>query len=272
VGEEFCPSVAEDEKALTTDLFRKLLESDGFQVLSATETGDPEGRAWTEFGNLDRTGHAEGLGLARRIPELIATLVSRIESLLAAGWREVRVVTDHGWLLLPGGLPKTDLPKYLTATRWRRCAVVKSTATVDLPCFSWFWSDDVRIACPPGIDCFMAGEEYNHGGLSLQECVVPTLTIRPGNQAVVSAKIEQVKWKGLRCHVKVGGQFGGCKVDLRAKAADPSTSLASAKPVGDDGAVAIVVVDDQREGDATNLVLLDAGGNVIDKRPVTVGG
>ena len=102
----------------------------------------------------------------------------RVESLLAAGWREVRVVTDHGWLLMPGGLPKTELPKYLTATRWRRCAVVKESATVDLPCFSWFWAEKVRIACPPGIDCFMAGEEYNHGGLSLQECVVPQLSVR----------------------------------------------------------------------------------------------
>ena len=70
---------------------------------------------------MDKTGHAEGIGLARRIPELIGDqLVQRIESLLAAGWQEVRVVTDHGWLLLPGGLPKSDLPKYLTATRWRR--------------------------------------------------------------------------------------------------------------------------------------------------------
>jgi hypothetical protein len=271
-GEEFRPSVADDGKDLTVDRFRKLLDDAGFQVLSAAEAGDPEGRAWTEFGNLDRTGHAEGSGLARRIPELIATLVSRIESLLGAGWREVRVVTDHGWLLLPGGLPRSDLPKYLTETRWRRCAVVKPTAAVDLTCFSWFWSDDVRVACPTGIDCFLAGEEYNHGGLSLQECVVPTLTIRPGNQGLVSAKIQQVKWAGLRCRVKVGGQFAGCKVDLRDKAADPSTSLASAKPVADDGSVALVVVDDRREGNATNLVLLDGGGNVIDKMPVTVGG
>ena len=45
--------------------------------------------------------------------------------LLEAGWKEVRVVTDHGWLLMPKGLPKSELPKYLTATRWRRCAVVK---------------------------------------------------------------------------------------------------------------------------------------------------
>ena len=41
-------------------------------------------------------------------------LVERVESLCAAGWREVRVVTDHGWLWLPGGPPKVDLAKYLT--------------------------------------------------------------------------------------------------------------------------------------------------------------
>ena len=156
-----------------------------------------------------RPATKKACGLAHRIAELIASLVYRVESLLAAGWREVRIVTDHGWLLLPGGLPKTDLPKYLTATRWRRCAVVKESADVDLPCFPWFWADKVRIACPPGIGLFMAGEEYSHGGLSLQECVVPQLTVLAGAQPAVSAKIESVKWTGLRCRVKVAGQFDG---------------------------------------------------------------
>ena len=156
-GEEFRPCVALDGKDLTPDRFRKLLAEDGVQYLAGHDTGDPSGKAWTEFGNLDSTGHAEGSGLARRIPELLASLVQRVESLLEAGWKEVRVVTDHGWLLMPKGLPKSELPKFLTATRWRRCAVVKPSATVELPCFSWFWADDVRIACPPGIDCFMIG-------------------------------------------------------------------------------------------------------------------
>src|SRR5262249_19772899 len=148
----------------------------------------------------------------------------------------------------PGGLPKTDLPKYLTATRWRRCAVVKPAASVELPCFSWFWSEDVRIACPPGIDCFLAGEEYNHGGLSLQECVVPERAIQAGSQTVFSGKFDHVRWAGLRCGVKVPRQFEGCRVDLRDKAADPSTSLAQPRPVGKDGMAALVVEDDRREG------------------------
>ncbi len=271
-GEEFRPSTALDSKPLTTDRFRGLLEDEGFQFLTSAETGDSSGRAWTEFGKLDKTGHTEGSGLARFIPELIQSLVIRIESLLAAGWKEVRVVTDHGWLLLPGALPKSELPQYLTKTRWGRCAVVNPSANVALTCFPWFWSDDVRVACAPGISCFKAGEEYNHGGLSLQECVVPTLTVRSGLTAAVSAKIQVVKWSGLRCRVKVTGQIEGCSVGLRDKAADPTTSLVAPRPLGEDGNAALVVTDDGREGTAATLVLLDAGGNVIDRLLVTVGG
>lgn len=271
-GEEFRPCLASDGKDLTTERFRKLLEQAGFQVLAANETGDPRGRAWAEFGNIDATGHAEGIGLAHRIPGLLWHLVLRVGSLLEAGWPEVRIVTDHGWLLLPKGLPKSDLPKYLTESRWRRCAVVKGSATVELPCFDWFWSDGVRIASPPGIACFLAGEDYNHGGLSLQECVVPQITIRGGTPATVSAKIEAVKWAGLRCRIKVVGDFGGGSVDLREKAGDPATSIVGPKPVGQDGSVSLVVEKDAFEGRAMNLVLLDVGGLVVEKRPVTVGG
>jgi hypothetical protein len=48
--------------------------------------------------------------------------------LLDTGWQEVVVVTDHGWLLMPGGLPKVDMPKFLTSTRWGRCAALQTSA------------------------------------------------------------------------------------------------------------------------------------------------
>ena len=284
-GDEFRPCVAVDGKDLTPERFRKLLADDEVQYLTVHDVGDPSGKGWTEFGNLDTTGHHEGSGMARRIPELLTTLVQRVESLLESGWKEVRVVTDHGWLLMPKGLPKSELPKYLTATRWRRCAVVKPNATVELPTFSWFWADDVRVASPPGIDCFMLGEEYNHGGLSLQECVVPQIVIRPGGTATVSAKIESFKWAGLRCRIKVTGDFAGCTVDLRDKPADPVSSvlhpegvaegesgtLLVPKAVSKEGSVSLVVTNASRAGTATMLVLLDQTGNILDKSPVTVG-
>ena len=108
----------------------------------------------------------------------------------------------------------------------------------------------------------------------MQECVVPQIVIRPGGTATVSAKIESFKWAGLRCRIKVTGDYDGCMVDLRDKAADPVSSLSDAvKPVGKDGTVSLVVKAkcDTREGTATTLVLLDHAGNILDKSPVTVG-
>jgi hypothetical protein len=271
-GEDFRPSVAQDQKDLTVDRFRKLLDEIGFQILGGGETGKPDGRGWTEPGNLDQSGHAEGINLARRVGEHLNGFVERISDLLEAGWQEVRVVTDHGWLLVPGGLPKAELPKYLTATRWGRCAVVKPSAAVDYPSYAWFWSEDVRVASPYGIDCFVAGKEYSHGGISVQECVVPQLFVRQSQKAGLSAKIDQVRWSGLRCRVTIGGDCAGCLVDLRDKAADPGSSLTGAKPVGSDGNVALVVPDDSREGSSSTLVLIDSSGAVVEKMPLVVGG
>jgi hypothetical protein len=271
-GEDFNPGVAVDGKDLNTDRFRKLLEAEGYQILFGNQTGDPAGIAWTEHSIFDQTGHNEGAGLARRIVEILEGLAVRVEALIAAGWQEVRIVTDHGWLLLPGGLPKAELPKHLTATRWGRSAVVKVTSQVDFPCFNWHWASNVRIACPHGIDCFTAGKEYNHGGLSVQECVVPQLSVHATSASGSTAKIDSVRWSGLRCRIKVSGTVAGCALDLRDKAADPSTSLSGSKPVGKDGTGTLLVENDAREGTATNLVLLDASGGVIEKMPVNVGG
>ena len=150
--------------------------------------------------------------------------------------------------------------------------MVKASSNVDLPHFEWFWNESVQVACPRGIDSFIAGQQYNHGGLSVQECVVPQLSVRAIGEPSTLANIEDVKWAGLRCKIKVTGDFEGCKVDLRDKPADPSSTLAKPRSIGKDGSVAIVVEDESREGSATSLVLLDAGGNVIEKVLVVVSG
>ena len=100
-----------------------------------------------------------------------------MQALLDHGWREVVIVTDHGWLLLTGGLPKADLPFHLTHLRKGRCAVLKEGSDSDQQTVSWRWDDAVRIAVAPGIRCYEAGKEYEHGGLSPQECVTPVITV-----------------------------------------------------------------------------------------------
>ena len=267
---EFRPRIQAEGKALTHDRFKRLLTDQGIQFLAGGETGDPQGRAWTECGSIDRTGHREGVKLARRIAEEVRGLTDRIRQLLDAGWKEVRVTTDHGWLLMPGSLPKVELPKHLTETRWGRCALVRDSSHVDVPRVPWEWNSQVYIAVPTGIGAFRNGLEYDHGGLSLQECLIPSLTIR---KPVVESmgKIESLAWRGLRCRVAIAGAAANWQIDLRTVVGDPETSLTGARPVGS-GKISLLVEDDSNIGVPAVVVLLTPDGQVVAKRLTLVGG
>jgi hypothetical protein len=271
-AEEFRPVVAATGKALTTDRFRQLMGECGYQILASNETGDASAMAWTEIGDLDSYGHGHGWKLAWRVAEVLDETVERIVALLAAGWKTVRVVTDHGWLLLPGGLPKAELSGFLADSRWGRCAALKQTSVVNTTVVIWHWSPHVRIAVPPGIGAFKAGLEYAHGGVSLQECVAVELTITGGGAGRPQASVASAEWFGLRCRVYVAGTSEGLRVDVRARAGDPATSIAAVKDVAGAGPTTLFVEDDSQEGAAAVVVLLGPDGSVISKLPTTVGG
>lgn len=271
---EFEPRVSSDGKPLSPHHFRKLLLDNGVQYLDKHESGDPTGRAWTEAGDLDHYGHAHGVRLARDVDAQLAQVVERVQELRDAGWRQLRIVTDHGWLLMPGGLPKTDFPKHKAETRWGRCAVLKNTAHGTPLTFGWDWCQDVQVAYAPGVSSFIAGADYAHGGLSLQECLVPVLDVvlaaAPASQAQVT--IKSVTWKGLRCVVEVDGAIAGLTVDVRTKPALATSSLvASVKPL-EGGKASVAVADDDNLGAAAVVVVLATDGQVVQKQATTVGG
>ena len=273
LGEDFLPATADGDKPLTTDRFRKLLTAAGYQYLGADETGDSSGRAWTESGEIDRRGHDLQGKLAGWVEEQVQLLLERIESLLDAGWREVRVVTDHGWLWLPGGMPKVDLPKYLTASRWARCAAIKGGSKVEAPTVRWHWNSQEHVAVAPGIACFGAGNEYAHGGLSLQESLVPVIRVTAGEAASrTEAKVEHVSWAGLRCRVKIEPARSGLSVDLRTNVNDPGSSVSKVRSVDAEGAASFLVADDELEGITVAVVVLDVKGHAIAKQFTIIGG
>lgn len=271
---EFAPRVAADGKPLSGHNFRKLLADAGVQPLDKHETGDPTGRGWTEAGDLDHYGHEHGVRLARDLDTQLAQVVERVNELREAGWRKLRIVTDHGWLLLPGGLPKTELPKHQAQTRWGRCAVLKDTSHGTPLTFGWDWCKSVQVAYAPGVSSFIAGAEYAHGGISLQECLVPVLELElaADQGSAVQASIRSVTWKGLRCIVEVDSDATGVTVDIRTKPALASSSVvAKVKPV-EGGTANLAVADDEQTGTAAIVVVLSSDGQVIQKHATTVGG
>lgn len=270
---DFEPRVSADGKSLSGHNFRKLLDEHGIQALEKHEAGDPQGQAWTETGDLDHYGHEHGIRLARDLDTQLSQVLERISELKDAGWKRIRLVTDHGWLLMPGGLPKSELAKHQTETRWGRCAVLKDSAHGTPLTFGWDWCKEVLVAYAPGVSNFIAGAEYAHGGISLQECLVPVLQLDCAGAAGADAtvKIQSVTWKGLRCTVVVEGAATGQRVDIRTKAALASTSLAASVKALEVDKASLAVADDENLGTAAIVVVLGADGEVLQKQATTVG-
>jgi hypothetical protein len=270
----FEPQLSESGQPLKAPDFRKHVTELGWTWFEANALGDPAGSGWTEIGSLDHYGHDMGSKLVWRIEEELKVVIQRILELMEHGWKEIFVVTDHGWLLLPGGLPKVDLPKHLTVSRWGRVAIAQPGAVHSYKEISWFWGNGHSVVCSPGITAFREGLEYAHGGMSLQETITPVIRILPNRAAQTSvARLIGCKWTGLRLQVHVENP-GDCTLDIRTKSADANTSVLSdtqkLKTVGTDGTVSLVVEDDSCMGRSAVLVAV-SGGTVVAKQSITIG-
>lgn len=274
--DDFEPCVAATGQSLKGGYhLKKLLNENHWKVLDRTENGDGQGNAWCEFGDIDSEGHARGWKLAKHIDPLLAEIAERIAALLAAGWNSVRVVTDHGWLLMPGKLPTIQMSKDLTDNKWGRCASIKPGASTDERLYPWFWNPNQQFALADGVSCYSKSVDYNHGGLSLQECLTLELMVTKGGAAAGKpvAEVTDIAWKGLRCTVAVDGQFGSLSLDIRTQAGDPASSVVvSMKPLKENGTASVVVENERLEGKDAYLVLLSATGELVAEASTKIGG
>lgn len=244
---------------------RRLMGDSGY-VFDEAEAG----KLWIEIGTFDEDGHKLGARLAGQIGQGIDDAAQCILRLTRAG-RRVRVVTDHGWLLVPGGLPKATLGVGLTEpdekrTRYARLKPGATTSHAQAP---WSWNHDVRLAMAPGASSFYANYEYAHGGVSPQECVVPVIDVQP-MMTRRAVEITQAAWAGLRLRIQAAGA-ADMGVDLRTDGDNANSSLLTSVRSLDEDGRGSMVVSDEHEGRKAVLVVLDDEGRVLARRTVTVG-
>jgi len=270
-GEKFTPKTKSGALANITAL-RGVLEEKGFAVLTNSDTGDPTKSAWTDCANIDEEGHSKGIALPVILERELIKIQDRTLELLDAGWKKVHIVTDHGWLLLPGTLRKVELKTGLTDIKKGRCAQLRSGVTTNYPVVPWYWDHSVMIALAPGSSCFEEGKEYEHGGLSLQEVVVPDIIIQKGTTRTDGIEIQEITWSGLRCKIHLKGAEGYI-VDIRLKPADAKSSLtASSKSIDIEGTASLVITDPDQEGKKAYLVILDKTNNSVAQRDIIISG
>ena len=274
-GAEFGCTVKATGTVQNAAVLRQLVAGNGFEVLEGTDPGEPRStsRGWTEAGEIDALGHGFSQRLSREVGRCLQEIADRVSALLDAGWGSVCVVTDHGWLLLPGGLPKIDLPQHLTLKRKGRCARLNAETPVEVAVLPWYWDPDVRIAVAPGVSCFEAGAKYEHGGVSPQESVVPVLSVRRPT-ATAPTTISDLRWVQLRVRVHVEGAPAASLLDVRSRPGDANSSLLErAALIADDGSASGVIEDDSRLGESAAVVVLGANSSrILAQRPTIVGG
>jgi hypothetical protein len=137
--------------------------------------------------------------------------------------------------------------------------------------FPWYWNSNQYFALANGIDCFKAGQEYTHGGLSVQEALVMHLTvISPGCGG--STSITDVSWKGLVCKVQTEGQIENISIDIRKNPGDPESSIVKPRLLKSDGTVTLFVEDDSLEGEKIYVVSMTADGTLAAQSETIIGG
>ena len=276
IPSDYAPTIKETDEELTHARFQKLLKQTGYELIPADVANSPSNaaaRGWTEFGNIDKRGHDMQIELAGQLEDEIHRLADRVVSLLDAGWKSVRVVTDHGWLLMPGNLPKQDLPHYLTESKWSRCARIKGESQVNVPTAAWTWNPTSEFASGPGICVFSHGYAYSHGGISLQECLIPDLLIEPSDDGpTVKATISDVQWRAQRVRVQIDPAETALRIDIRTSAGSPTSSIVKElRAVENDGKASLLVENEDLIGTAAVLVVLDSRGRIVGKRSTIVG-
>ena len=274
IPEQFVPAVESNGKPADYGRLHKLLQARGLNVLGSSIPllrEDNGAGAWMECGEIDSRGHKLEADLVHEVEKQLTNIHTTITALLDSGWRHVRVVTDHGWLLLPNGLPKVDVPASVVESKWARCAAVKGASTPDVPTRPWYWDPRVQVATPPGIGAFRAGMKYAHGGLSPQECITPDLRVT-GRESPPVARIKNIDWRGMRCRVQVDASTSGFVVDLRLNRHRANSSITTRKALDARGKASLVVRDDSDEGAAAIVVVLSQSGQVLSHQATTVGG
>lgn len=270
-------------EAMSSYEFKKALEKHNWQVLTSKDiiphaernNGKIQSKLWLEYGNLDELGHSQGCGLAKHIESTLAEIAVRIKDILKAGWDSVLIVTDHGWLISPTGLPKTELPACLSESKWHRFANLKEGAETKEHLFPWYWDPFQQIAMANGVSCFSAGVEYTHGGLSLQECLLLDIRVTLGKNELskASVRITDIKWTNMRCSIAIEGQGNDLVLDVRTSPDDLTSSVVlSVKSIKSDHTASVVVENENLQGNPAYIVILDQDDNIVTQIQTTIGG
>lgn len=185
-------SIKDNRKAWLKQHFPNIQFYNLDEFLEITSDHIPETETTIIFDTtLDAVGETASKIAWNVFSGLLQAVEKGIHKLLSLGVNQIHVVTDHGFLLLDdvGEHEKVSVRDASALATKSRYVVGKHLGHTDQLRFPVPGSTNLEAWYPRGIGCFRTPGPYNyvHGGLSLQELVVPHLKI---TQRVIGRPID----------------------------------------------------------------------------------
>lgn len=156
---------------------------------------------------IDHAGETGFTFQARQVMDTVIDNLGRaIRKLAAAGVEHAVLSADHGHLFFPTDRDesmRTDAPGGATVELHRRCWIGRGGATppgcIRVSASALGYESDLELVFPAGSGVFKAGGDlaFHHGGPSLQELLVPVLTVRTKVSPSAGAVAGRITASGL---------------------------------------------------------------------------
>ncbi|MCS4047854.1 hypothetical protein GGQ04_003010 [Salinibacter ruber] len=155
---------------------------------------------------IDTAGESMNDGIERHIDTAQEKYLRAVSALGKFGFEEIHFVTDHGFLLLSEQEPgdRVEKPTGNWAVKKERSllgtgsestsSLVSRTEELGID------GDFDHMAVPRMLGAFRMGSKYMHSGMSLQECVLPVLSVKTatGEQADEQTIDVRLSYRGKR--------------------------------------------------------------------------
>ena len=151
--------------------------------------------------DIDELGEHVSLRQARKhMSDLLGDLTTAAVQLARLGFTTLVIAADHGHVLLPEVLSGDTVtaPRGNWGMNKRRAKLgsqiqEQAGSLIFKPAHLGIQTDAPAYCVPSGFAVYASDANYFHEGLSLQECIVPVIELRPKGRPAASGKQQQIE-------------------------------------------------------------------------------
>lgn len=214
--------------------------------------------------DIDALGEGQSRRARQYMSDVPGELLVALKVLADLGFHRAVLAADHGHVLMPEVLPGDRVPEppgtWLKAKRRCRIGTQSTSTAAVLTMRAGHVGLDAPVpdfAVPRGFRVFTDGPGYFHEGMSLQECLVPVITVRLRSAPVAAAagtiKLTYAKDRFTTRRFAVKLRADGAAVSVRVDVLDAGSK--DGKPAG-------TVLPSDLTDALTGATLVSPGGDV----------